>query len=236
MKETIPRTSPLAHERNSIFKCKQHTLHDPWGPEKYNYTMMKYGATLYSRHTGRQKKGKQQPRLPAKELSSKILDLMNSSSFAMCSADCWPFYQSWNVWKNTVRLLRSIFWRICQGTARSKRLANNSRYIRICEKLKSSLTLLEIQFLLSTCSVFERFLKMFQKPLIHIIFSEYIDLKTFLLRLGKTEQERKIVPLMYTIVRCVWTSATWNVVVCHQKHSPNWIQGRWKCSFGHEKV
>ena len=28
---------PLAHERNSIFKCKQHTctLHDPWGPEKY---------------------------------------------------------------------------------------------------------------------------------------------------------------------------------------------------------
>jgi len=27
---------PLAHERNSIFKCKQQTctLHDPWGPEK----------------------------------------------------------------------------------------------------------------------------------------------------------------------------------------------------------
>jgi len=33
---------PLAHERNFIFKCKQHTctLHDPRGPEKYNYTMM----------------------------------------------------------------------------------------------------------------------------------------------------------------------------------------------------
>ena len=33
---------PLAHERNSIFKCKQHTctLHDPWGPEKYSCTMM----------------------------------------------------------------------------------------------------------------------------------------------------------------------------------------------------
>jgi len=32
---------PLAHKRNSIFKCKQHTctLHDPWGPEKYDYTM-----------------------------------------------------------------------------------------------------------------------------------------------------------------------------------------------------
>ena len=43
---------PLAHERNSIFKCKQHTctLHDPWGPEKYDYTMMYYGATFYSRH------------------------------------------------------------------------------------------------------------------------------------------------------------------------------------------
>ena len=34
--------APLAHEQNSIFKCKQHTctLHDPWGPEKYDYTMM----------------------------------------------------------------------------------------------------------------------------------------------------------------------------------------------------
>ena len=29
---------PLAHERNSIFKCKQHTctLYDPWGPKKYD--------------------------------------------------------------------------------------------------------------------------------------------------------------------------------------------------------
>ena len=34
---------PLAHEQNSIFKCKQHTctLHDPWGPEKYDYTTQK---------------------------------------------------------------------------------------------------------------------------------------------------------------------------------------------------
>jgi len=33
-------TDALAHERNSIFKCKQHTctLHDPWGTEKYDYT------------------------------------------------------------------------------------------------------------------------------------------------------------------------------------------------------
>jgi len=28
------------------------TFHDHWGPEKYNYTMMKYGAIFYSRHTG----------------------------------------------------------------------------------------------------------------------------------------------------------------------------------------
>jgi len=35
----------LVHEQNSGFKCKQHTMiHDPWGPEKYKYTMMKYGA------------------------------------------------------------------------------------------------------------------------------------------------------------------------------------------------
>ena len=35
------------YERNSIFKCKQ-TVNGPWGPEKYDYTMMKYGATFYS--------------------------------------------------------------------------------------------------------------------------------------------------------------------------------------------
>jgi len=38
------------HEKTaaSFFKCKQHTctLHDPWGPEKYNYTMIKYGAHI----------------------------------------------------------------------------------------------------------------------------------------------------------------------------------------------
>jgi len=31
----------LAYERNSFFKCKQNTIHDPQGPEEYNYTMMK---------------------------------------------------------------------------------------------------------------------------------------------------------------------------------------------------
>jgi len=41
-----------AHEQISIFKCKHHTIHDPWWPEKYNYTMMKYGVTFYGRHTG----------------------------------------------------------------------------------------------------------------------------------------------------------------------------------------
>ena len=41
MSDATPLT-PLAHKRHSIFKCKQHTctLHDPWGPEKYIYTMM----------------------------------------------------------------------------------------------------------------------------------------------------------------------------------------------------
>jgi len=50
MKDATPLT-PQAHGRDSIFKCKQHTIHDPRS-EKYNYKMMKYGATLYSRHTG----------------------------------------------------------------------------------------------------------------------------------------------------------------------------------------
>ena len=43
---------PLAHDPNSIFKCKKTYNHDPWGPEKYNYTMMKYEATFYRGHTG----------------------------------------------------------------------------------------------------------------------------------------------------------------------------------------
>jgi len=34
MKDATPLT-PLAHERNSIFKCKQHTIHDPWGSETF---------------------------------------------------------------------------------------------------------------------------------------------------------------------------------------------------------
>jgi len=50
IKDATPLT-PLAHERNSIFKCKQQTIHDLWGPEKYNYTMIKYEATFYNRHT-----------------------------------------------------------------------------------------------------------------------------------------------------------------------------------------
>ena len=37
---------PLAHGRDSIYKCQQHTIYDPWGPDKYNYTMIKYGATF----------------------------------------------------------------------------------------------------------------------------------------------------------------------------------------------
>jgi len=37
IKDATPLT-PIAHERNSIFKCKQHTIHDPRGPANYNYT------------------------------------------------------------------------------------------------------------------------------------------------------------------------------------------------------
>ena len=34
MKDVTPHT-PLAHERNSILKSKQHTLYDLRGPDKY---------------------------------------------------------------------------------------------------------------------------------------------------------------------------------------------------------
>jgi len=37
IKDATPLT-PIAHERDSIFKCKQHAIHDPRGPAKYNYT------------------------------------------------------------------------------------------------------------------------------------------------------------------------------------------------------
>jgi len=45
-------TDALANERNSILKCKQHTIHNTRGPENYNYTMMYFGAIFYRRHTG----------------------------------------------------------------------------------------------------------------------------------------------------------------------------------------
>jgi len=37
--------SPLGHERISMLK---HIIIDSRDPEKYNYTMMKYGSTFYS--------------------------------------------------------------------------------------------------------------------------------------------------------------------------------------------
>jgi len=47
MKDASPLT-PLTHERNSFSSVNNIcTIHDPWGPDKYNYTMMKYGATFY---------------------------------------------------------------------------------------------------------------------------------------------------------------------------------------------
>jgi len=51
LNDATPLT-PLAHERNSFSKCKHYTIHDPRGPEEYNYTMMECVATFYSRHTG----------------------------------------------------------------------------------------------------------------------------------------------------------------------------------------
>jgi len=49
MNDATPLTPPSAWAELH-FKCKQHTctLHDPWEPEKYDYTMMYYGATFYS--------------------------------------------------------------------------------------------------------------------------------------------------------------------------------------------
>jgi len=38
MKDATP-IMPPTHEWNSIFKTKQHRIHDPRGPEKYNRNM-----------------------------------------------------------------------------------------------------------------------------------------------------------------------------------------------------
>jgi len=75
MHDATPLT-PLAHERNYIFKCKQHTysLHDPWGPEKYDYTMMQYGASFYSHHTGtKHKQTKSIVMLPVKSKNANMI-------------------------------------------------------------------------------------------------------------------------------------------------------------------
>jgi len=37
--------SILAHEHNSIYKCKTPTIYNPRLPEKYDYIMMQCGAT-----------------------------------------------------------------------------------------------------------------------------------------------------------------------------------------------
>jgi len=49
MKDATPLT-PLAHERNSIYKCKQQTIHNPWWPEKYNFSMMNNTIFLLQSH------------------------------------------------------------------------------------------------------------------------------------------------------------------------------------------
>jgi len=36
MKDSTP-LNPLAHDKNFTFKYKQHSIHVPKGPEKYNY-------------------------------------------------------------------------------------------------------------------------------------------------------------------------------------------------------
>jgi len=38
---TIDAPPFLSHEQNSIFSCKQNTIHDLRGPEKYNYKIHK---------------------------------------------------------------------------------------------------------------------------------------------------------------------------------------------------
>ena len=43
--------TPLAYERNSIFKCKQHSIYDLTDSDKYTFTSRLYGATYYSRYT-----------------------------------------------------------------------------------------------------------------------------------------------------------------------------------------
>jgi len=39
MKDATPLIAPQ-HMSGILFKCKQYIIHDPRGPERYNYTMM----------------------------------------------------------------------------------------------------------------------------------------------------------------------------------------------------
>jgi len=60
----------------------------------------------------------------------------------------------------------------------SKHLKENDRYKRICERLKTHETLIQIHFLLSLTPMFQEYLTIFQKqePLIHMLFPEGADL------------------------------------------------------------
>ena len=91
-------------------------------------------------------------------------------------------------WEDSSRYFLKVLPQISKDQGTDKYLKKNSRYLRICEKLKSKEILAQIQFLISVGPVFERFLIMFQKqePLIHMLYSEACDLiRTLMLRFVK---------------------------------------------------
>ena len=80
--------------------------------------------------------------------------------------------------------------RLCKEERTDKYLRRNTRYQRICEKLKSKEIMAQIQFLISIGPVFEAFLTSFKKQefLIHILHTESCDLvKILMLRFMKQE-------------------------------------------------
>ena len=89
----------------------------------------------------------------------------------------------------------SIFERFTRAVQRryhraDKYLRKNTRYHRVCEKLKSKDIMTQIQFLISIGPVFEAFLTSFQNqmPLIHMLHTESCALvRTLMLRFMKQE-------------------------------------------------
>ena len=91
-------------------------------------------------------------------------------------------------WEPLVQYFLTTLPKTAAASRTLRMLESNIRYNRICRMLKSPTTLIQINFLLSLSTLYDRFLRLFQRedPLVHILHSEMMNLqRSFMLRFLK---------------------------------------------------